>query len=184
MITCGRRKDGMPPYGFPSDFECEIVETDRGGKWTYHGPEQLMVYAIFNLTRRGDHHRPLRDVGWFVRSLESVFVQFLSDHFGISAQGCSSQPNVLNQTEKATGVWVNNQKLVSLGIAVKRWTTLHGAALCVGKNQPGFQFLNPCGFRSDVMTSLEEILATPQKGFRWSWEILEKDLEAQFRKSF
>lgn len=135
-----------------------LIESSRGGRATYHGPSQIVVYAIINL-------KPKRDVVGFLRRFESALVQTLSD-FGISSVGRSVQKNLKTESEAdETGVWVGPQKVASLGIAVKKWVTYHGAALNFSFDPKAFQGINPCGFQSSTMVSVEQLLSdkTPSR---------------------
>jgi lipoyl(octanoyl) transferase len=118
-----------------------LFETDRGGDVTYHGPGQLVGYPILDLTQ----HR--RDLGWFMRALEDVFIGVAAD-FGLSAgriQGCP-------------GVWVDHAKLVAMGVHVSRWITSHGFAFNVSTDLSYFGEIVPCGLRDKQVTSLEKLL--------------------------
>jgi lipoyl(octanoyl) transferase len=119
----------------------EIFETDRGGDVTYHGPGQLVGYPILDLTR----HR--RDLAWYMRSLEEVFVRAAGD-FGIEAARLPGCP----------GVWVGNAKLVAMGVHVSRWVTSHGFAFNVSTDLGYFNHIVPCGLRDKQATSLEKLL--------------------------
>src|SRR5205085_2807055 len=90
----------------------KVHETARGGDVTFHGPGQLVGYPIFDLEPRG------RDVHWFLRSMEAALIRALTG-FGIAA----------GPIPKLTGVWVGNNKIAAIGVAVKRWVTWHGFAL-------------------------------------------------------
>jgi lipoyl(octanoyl) transferase len=118
-----------------------VVETDRGGDVTYHGPGQLVGYPILDLTR----HR--RDLGWYMRSLEEVFVRVAAD-FGIRAGRLPGAP----------GVWVGNDKLVAMGVHVSRWVTSHGFAFNVKTDLRYFRAIVPCGLRDKGVTSIERLL--------------------------
>ncbi len=119
----------------------EVIETDRGGDVTYHGPGQLVGYPILDLTR----HR--RDLGWYMRSLEEVFVRVAAD-FGIRAGRLPGAP----------GVWVGNEKLVAMGVHVSRWVTSHGFAFNVNTDLSYFRAIVPCGLRDKGVTSIERLL--------------------------
>jgi lipoyl(octanoyl) transferase len=119
----------------------ELFETDRGGDVTYHGPGQLVGYPIFDLTR----HR--RDLAWFMRSLEEVFIGAVAD-FGVSAGRIPGCP----------GVWVGDAKLVAMGVHVSRWITSHGFAFNVSTDLSYFDQIVPCGLRDKRVTSLEKLL--------------------------
>jgi lipoate-protein ligase B len=118
-----------------------LFETDRGGDITYHGPGQLVGYPIFDLTQ----HR--RDIAWFMRSLEEVFIGVASE-FGIEA----------NRMAGAPGVWVGNNKLVAMGVHVSRWVTSHGFAFNVNTDLGYFDHILPCGLRDRGVTSLARLL--------------------------
>ncbi|MGH9469393.1 MAG: lipoyl(octanoyl) transferase LipB [Terriglobia bacterium] len=120
-----------------------VYETNRGGDVTYHGPGQLVGYPIFDLAR----HR--RDIAWYMRSLEEVFIRVAAD-FGISA----------GRVPGCTGVWVGGEKLVALGVHISRWVTSNGFALNVNTDLHYFTHIIPCGIPDRGVTSLEKLLGT------------------------
>ena len=122
----------------------QVFETERGGDITYHGPGQLVGYPIFDLTK----HR--RDIAWFMRSLEEVFIGVARD-FGVEAGRLAGAP----------GVWVGNDKLVAMGVHVSRWVTSHGFAFNVSTDLRRFDWIVPCGLHGKGVTSLEKLLGTP-----------------------
>lgn len=122
----------------------QVYETDRGGDITYHGPGQLVGYPILDLAR----HR--RDLAWYMRSLEAVFIGVAGD-FGIKAE----------RLPAATGVWVGNEKLVAMGVHASRWVTSHGFAFNVNTDLSYFDWIVPCGLFDKGVTSLEKLLGTP-----------------------
>lgn len=119
----------------------EVFQTDRGGDITYHGPGQLVGYPVLDLAA----HR--RDISWYMRSLEEVFIGVAAG-FGITAGRISS----------LTGVWVGNAKLVALGVHISRWITSHGFALNVKTDLAYFDWIVPCGIPNRGVTSLEKLL--------------------------
>jgi lipoyl(octanoyl) transferase len=119
----------------------EVFETDRGGDVTYHGPGQLVGYPILDLTQ----HR--RDLAWYMRSLEEVFIRVAAD-FGVEA----------GRLPKCPGVWVGDAKLVAMGVHVSRWVTSHGFAFNVSTDLSFFGHIVPCGIRDKGVTSLEKLL--------------------------
>ena len=119
----------------------QVFEIDRGGDVTYHGPGQLVGYPIIDLAR----HR--RDINWYMRSLEEVFIAVAQD-YGISAGRLAGAP----------GVWVGNDKLVAMGVHISRWVTSHGFAFNVNTNLRYFEWIVPCGLRDKGVTSLEKLL--------------------------
>jgi lipoic acid synthetase len=118
----------------------EVVETDRGGDATYHGPGQIVGYPIINLRKSGN------DVHGFLRLLESVVISTLADY------GLEGRRHGL------AGVWVGEKKICSIGIAVRGGVSYHGFALNVCPNMRHFAFINPCGLQSEQITSLEQLL--------------------------
>jgi len=122
----------------------QVFETDRGGDITYHGPGQLVGYPILDLTR----HR--RDIAWYMRSLEEVFIQVAAG-YGVAACRLAGAP----------GVWVGNDKLAALGVHLSRWVTSHGFAFNVNTDLDCFQWIVPCGLRGKGVTSLARLLAHP-----------------------
>jgi len=118
-----------------------IYEIERGGDITYHGPGQLIAYPVFNL------HYLRKDIHLFLRKLEDVVIGFLSD-FGIEGL---RYPGL-------TGVWIERQKIASIGIAIKNWITFHGISVNIKKEDLlNFQLIKPCGMDIE-MTSLESVL--------------------------
>lgn len=139
VITLGRKTPG----GFPGAGAIPVVEVERGGEATYHGPGQLIAYPIVHLTEaRRDLHR-------FQRDLEEIGIRVCAD-LGVAA----------GRIEGKTGVWIGPRKVMSLGIAVRRWVTWHGLALNVATDLAPFRLFNPCGLDGAVMTSLSESLGT------------------------
>ena len=123
------------------DLKIKVYEIERGGDVTYHGPGQLCIYPIVNL---GRYKKGIR---WFLRTLEAMIRQALIE-FGIEAQARAG----------LTGVWVEQKKIASIGIAVRNWITLHGASLNVKCfDLDNFRLIRPCGM-DIIMTSMESAL--------------------------
>ena len=122
-------------------LNAQVCETDRGGDVTYHGPGQLVGYPIFDLTQ----HR--RDVSWYMRFLEEVFIGVARD-YDIQAERLADAP----------GVWIGNEKLVALGVHLSRWITSHGFALNVNTDLSYFNWIVPCGLPDKGVTSLAQLL--------------------------
>ncbi|MHB9093262.1 MAG: lipoyl(octanoyl) transferase LipB [Eubacteriales bacterium] len=118
-----------------------IYEVNRGGDVTYHGPGQLVGYPILNLNQHG------RDVHRYVHSLETVIIRTLEE---VNITG--------TRVEGYTGVWVGNEKVAAIGIAVKKWVTMHGFALNVNTNLDHFKLVNPCGITDRGVTSISKVL--------------------------
>jgi lipoyl(octanoyl) transferase len=144
VVTLGRKTQPGDVFG----WQGPIKEISRGGRATYHGPSQLVVYPIFKI----------RDIGKYLRDFEDAILDVLKT-YGIEAVGKTLQKksDVQEETEE-TGVWVGRQKIASLGIGVKKWVTYHGAAINLDEDPQAFQGMKPCGFSSDTMVSLEKLL--------------------------
>lgn len=153
VVTIGRQTKPEDIFSWKGD----IIEISRGGRATYHGPSQLVVYPILNLKNQRAGRGP-QEIRGFLRALEQAIVETLSE-YNIAATGKTRQKLADEQVETdETGVWVGSQKIASLGIAVKKWITYHGAAINLEYDPQAFQGLNPCGFKSSTMVSLEQLL--------------------------
>jgi len=165
VITLGRgthRENVVAPGDMP------IFEIERGGDVTYHGPGQLVGYPIFLL------RQPERDLHVYLRNLEEALILSLAE-LGLPS----------GRRAGWTGVWndVAERKLASIGVAVKRWVTLHGFALNVSTDLALFSAINPCGLEATVMASVSSLL-----GRAVSLDdvkpIVERQMGAVFRRSF
>lgn len=156
VITLGRATQPGDVFA----WDGPILEISRGGRATYHGPSQLVVYPVFSLKqeRRG---RAPQEIAGYLRALEEAIVAALAEE-GVEAVGKSlKKKNPDAAAADETGVWVGERKIASLGIAVKKWVTYHGAAINIDRDPKAFSGMNPCGFRRDVMVSLEDVLNRP-----------------------
>lgn len=135
VATLGRR--GTPDEVFDATLPVHVVE--RGGKATYHGPGQLVLYPIVDL---GEGNR---DVRAWVRHLEALLIRCLSE-FGIAAHVKPELP----------GVWTvaSDRKVASIGIAIQHWVSFHGIALNVTLDPKEFERIDPCGLGAAVMTNM------------------------------
>ncbi len=137
VVTLGRRR-GQEAHLLAGREELtsdgiEVHEATRGGDVTYHGPGQLVGYAILHV----------RDVRKHLRDLEEVLVRLLG-RFGVAGE----------RREGFTGVWIGEEKVASIGVAVRRWVAYHGFALNVADDLSGFDAIVPCGIDGCRMTSL------------------------------
>jgi len=121
-----------------------LFETGRGGDVTYHGPGQLVGYPILELPA------DRRDVHRYVRDLEEVLIQAVSD-VGVAAA----------RIPGLTGIWVGDEKLAAIGVRISRWVTSHGFALNVSTDLSRFGLIVPCGITDKGVTSLERLLGRP-----------------------
>ncbi len=144
VITLGKSGDPrnlLVPLSELEEKGMDFYRVERGGEITYHGPGQLVGYAVFSL-RDG-----LAGVRPFVRGLESSLIAALRE-LGVVARREPSN----------TGVWVGGDKIASIGVAIKRWVSFHGFALNVSTNLTSFRLINPCGLPGQRMTSVREVL--------------------------
>ena len=151
VVTLGRRTELERELHVPEDADVEIVETDRGGKSTFHGPGQLVCYPILDLRRRG------KDVKLYVRNLEEALLATLSA-FGLEG----------TRLEGLTGVWMppegalGPRKIASIGVHVSRWVTTHGYALNVDLDPAPFtEWITACGLEDAAFTTMARELQRP-----------------------
>ncbi len=138
VYTIGRTRD-KTSLELYQNLPYPVVETNRGGQGTFHGPGQLVGYAIIDLTQR------IKDLHLHLRNLEEAIIISLRI-LGIIA----------TRREGQTGVWIGNRKIASLGVGVRSWVTLHGFALNVQNlSLEPFQMITPCGIDGVTMTSIE-----------------------------
>ena len=142
VYTIGRLPDKSSLRNV-SGLPYPVFEINRGGQATYHGPGQLVGYPIIDLRIRG------RDVHHYLRKLENVLIDLLAD-FGL--QGV--------RIDGKTGVWIQDRKIASIGVGVRKWVTMHGFALNVASDLSGFQNITPCGLSGVRMTSISSELGT------------------------
>jgi lipoyl(octanoyl) transferase len=146
VVTLGRRTEEGELH-VPAGAEVEIVETDRGGKSTYHGPGQLVCYPILDLTRHG------QDVKKYCRDLEEALIRTLAP-FGLDA----------TRIEGLTGIWLERppRKIASIGIHISKWVTTHGYALNVDLDPAPFtEWITACGIEDAQFTTIASELRRP-----------------------
>lgn len=144
VITLGRRADKSNVLLSAAELAergVELRHVDRGGDVTYHGPGQLVAYPIMHLA--GER----RDVHGYFRALEQVVIHLLAE-YGIAA----------GRHEGLTGVWVGDEKICAMGVAIRRWTTYHGIALNVSTDLEDFRLITPCGLADKGVTSMKQLL--------------------------
>ena len=141
-----------------------VVETNRGGDITYHGPGQIVGYPILDLRRRG------RDLHAYLRDIEEVLIRTVGA-FGLLA----------DRRKGKTGIWIEDRKIAAIGVAVKSWISYHGFALNLDADLHHFSGIVPCGISDGSVTSLcHECEAPPLPGQLKSrlalefWELFQK----------
>ena len=139
VYTIGRQRDrsslGLAALPHP------VVEINRGGQATFHGPGQLVGYFIFDLQKLTP------DLHLFLRWIEEGLIALLAT-YELPAR----------RREGLTGVWIEDRKIASIGVGVRRWITMHGFGLNVGSDLSGYEAITPCGIAGVTMTSLSREL--------------------------
>ena len=144
VFTLGRKADEahlLKSRDALANMGIDVLETDRGGDVTYHGPGQLVAYPILDLRRRR------QSIPWYLRKLEEVIIDFLAE-YGIEG----------GRVEGYTGVWVEGAKVAAIGIGIHNWVTFHGIAINIDPDMSHFQLIVPCGIPDKPVTSLKLLL--------------------------
>ena len=115
----------------------DVIETDRGGQITYHGPGQLVGYPIINLNNYN------KSISWFVSSIESIIINTLKEIKILSSR-----------KEGFPGVWIEDEKICAVGVRIAQWVTMHGFALNVNPKMKYYDGLIPCGIMEYGVTSI------------------------------
>jgi len=139
VYTFGKNAD--KDYLLNTHPDAEIIQSDRGGQVTYHGPGQLVGYPIINLNNYK------KSVSWFIKSLQNIIIETLLD-FKIHATVKEGFP----------GVWVDDDKICAMGVRISKWVTMHGFALNVNPNMKFFDGMIPCGILDYGVTSMDQQL--------------------------
>ena len=152
-------KDLLLPNLFP------VIATNRGGKFTYHGPGQKIVYFVINLNKRE------KEIKIFVRHVEEWIISILKD-FNISS---FADP-------KNIGIWINNNseenKIAAIGIKVKKWIAYHGFSLNINVNKTDYRGIVPCGISNKGIINISDLRPIPND------EIINNSIKENFYKLF
>jgi len=143
VFTIGRSGSSdnlLVPESGLSELGVKVLNIDRGGDVTFHGPGQLVAYPIVDLKAAG------KDLHGYLRDLEEAAIRFLNDY---SVCG--------ERIEKKTGVWVSGGKIASVGVGASNWVTFHGLSVNINCDLSFFSMINPCGMKDVEMTSLARI---------------------------
>lgn len=161
VYTIGRTRD-RSSLRDPEDLPHPVYEINRGGQATFHGPGQLVGYFILDLNQYG------RDLHVYLRQIESLLIDFAAG-FGIDA----------SRREGLTGVWVENRKLASIGVGVRKWVSMHGFGLNISSDLTGYDAITPCGLPDVTMTSLAK-----ESHRKITVEAAAREIEPVIRESF
>jgi lipoyl(octanoyl) transferase len=145
VLTMGRRGQNdnvVVSEEFLKENGIDVFWIERGGDVTYHGPGQLVVYPIFNLAGFG------KDIHKFVENLQDSIMKVLDEEFGIKAH---------KEDGKHTGVYVGDSKITAIGLAIRRWVSMHGFAFNINTDLTHFRWIVPCGLGDRGVTSVKEI---------------------------
>ncbi len=167
VLTLGRRgreENILLPRDVLTQKGISVYEVGRGGDITYHGPGQVVGYPIMDLKDRG------RDIKKFVWDIEKVFIRLLKEEYKIDAH---------REEKTYTGVWVGKEKITAIGIAVKKWVTMHGFAFNVSTNLDHFKWITPCGLTDRNVTSLEKLT-----GREMDFDLLNRQVRDYFVEVF
>ncbi|OGP64744.1 MAG: lipoyl(octanoyl) transferase [Deltaproteobacteria bacterium RBG_13_47_9] len=165
VITLGKRGNQTHLVASPEvlkEMKIPLFHVERGGDITYHGPGQMVVYPILNLKEYG--YRLIR----YIDQLEGIILRVLDD-FGIEGKR-----DPLNR-----GVWVDQEKIASIGVAIKRWVSFHGFSLNYQTDLRYFDLIHPCGLKGTKMTTMEMAL-----GEKISKESLRERILFHFKQIF
>ena len=118
-----------------------IIQTDRGGDITFHGPGQLVGYPILDLNQYK------RSITWYMRELEQLIIDVLKE-YDINAE----------RKKGLTGVWIKGKKIAALGVRISKWVTMHGFSLNINPDLKYYQGIIPCGIKDYGVTSMADLL--------------------------
>ena len=139
VFTLG--KNASKQHIINNSEDVSIIQTDRGGNITFHGPGQLVCYPILDL----NHYK--RSITWYMRELEQLIIDVLSE-YGIKA----------SRKKGLTGTWVKDKKIAALGVRISRWVTMHGFSLNINPDLNFYRNIIPCGIKEYGVTSMAKIM--------------------------
>ena len=139
VFTLG--KNASKQHIINNSEDVSIIQTDRGGNITFHGPGQLVCYPILDL----NHYK--RSITWYMRELEQLIIDVL-DEYDIKA----------SRKKGLTGTWVKDKKIAALGVRISRWVTMHGFSLNINPDLNFYKNIIPCGIKEYGVTSMAKIM--------------------------
>ena len=143
--------------------DVSIIQTDRGGNITFHGPGQLVGYPILDL----NHYK--RSITWYMRELEQLIIDVLFE-YDIDA----------NRKKGLTGIWVKNKKIAALGVRISKWVTMHGFSLNINPDLNYYEYIIPCGIKEYGVTSMAKIMDSEAP----SMDEIKTKMKKRFTKNF
>ena len=139
VFTLG--KNASKQHIINNSEDVSIIQTDRGGNITFHGPGQLVCYPILDL----NHYK--RSITWYMRELEQLIMDVLGE-YDIKA----------SRKKGLTGTWVKDKKIAALGVRISRWVTMHGFSLNISPDLNFYKNIIPCGIKEYGVTSMAKIM--------------------------
>ena len=139
VFTLG--KNASKQHIINNSDDVSIIQTDRGGNITFHGPGQLVCYPILDL----NYYK--RSITWYMRELEQLIIDVLGEN-DIKA----------NRKKGLTGTWVKDKKIAALGVRISRWVTMHGFSLNINPDLNFYKNIIPCGIKEYGVTSMAKIM--------------------------
>ena len=139
VFTLG--KNASKQHIINNSEDVSIIQTDRGGNITFHGPGQLVCYPILDL----NHYK--RSITWYMRELEQLIIEVLVE-YDIKA----------SRKKGLTGTWVKDKKIAALGVRISRWVTMHGFSLNINPDLNFYKNIIPCGIKEYGVTSMAKIM--------------------------
>ncbi len=170
VYTLGRRggrENLVVPESFLDEKGINIVQTDRGGNITYHGPGQAVLYPVINLEKNK------LSVPEFVQGLEEIM-----------KRTCEAFDVPADRDERNHGLWVENKKIGSVGISIKKGVSIHGLALNVNPDLAPFTWINPCGLANQAMSSIALENGFPQQSLDREFDEYDKQTMDKVSKCF
>jgi len=161
VFTLG--KNASKQHIINNSDDVSIIQTDRGGNITFHGPGQLVGYPILDL----NHYK--RSITWYMRELEQLVIDVLSE-YDIKA----------SRKKGLTGTWVKDKKIAALGVRISKWVTMHGFSLNINPDLNFYKHIIPCGIKKYGVTSMAKIMGNEVP----SMEEIKTKMKKRFIKNF
>ena len=161
VFTLG--KNASKQHIINNSSDVSIIQTDRGGNITFHGPGQLVGYPILDL----NHYK--RSITWYMRELEQLVIDVLGE-YDIKA----------SRKKGLTGTWVKDKKIAALGVRISKWVTMHGFSLNINPDLNFYKHIIPCGIKKYGVTSMAKIMGNEVP----SMEEIKTKMKKRFIKNF
>jgi len=161
VFTLG--KNASKQHIINNSNDVSIIQTDRGGNITFHGPGQLVGYPILDL----NYYK--RSITWYMRELEQLIIDVLGE-YDIKA----------SRKKGLTGTWVKDKKIAALGVRISKWVTMHGFSLNINPELNFYKYIIPCGIKEYGVTSMAKIMGNEVP----SMDEIKTKMTKRFTKNF